>query len=223
METATRMTGEAQEQGKQVLGSATEKGQQVAQVARAEAGAVKEEVARQSGKLVQEVVDQVRIQMEAQAGQLVAGFRRLVEQGDALVGGNPEQAGPVADVARQVVSELRSLSETVESKGLDGTVREVQRFARRRPAAFLLGATVVGFGLGRLARAATSGAAAASFGAPGESFGGDAYSGDPSPLAPGLRGPVDPADRRASDYRTGPVVPVMPPMVMGTDTSREVL
>ncbi|MDA8392022.1 MAG: hypothetical protein M0Z87_04310 [Actinomycetota bacterium] len=169
---------------------------------------------------MQDLAEQVRVQLEAQAGQAVAAFRKLVDQGDALVSGNPAQAGQVAAVAGQLVGQLRTMSETVESRGLDGSVEEIRRFARRRPTTFLLGATVLGFGLGRLARSAASSQSAG----PADRTGiqppsGESYYGS----GPGLQedplgaGDFTEAGVPGSGYSTDPVMPVMPPMVMGVD------
>lgn len=220
METTTRVTGEAQEQGKHVAATLGSKGQELTDLARTEVSAVRDEISRQSGKIVQDLAEQVRVQLEAQAGQAVAAFRKVVDQGDALVRGNPDQAGPVADIAGQVVGQLRAMSETVESRGLDGTVEEIRRFARRRPTTFLLGATALGFGLGRLARSSVSAQSAGpedhvvSQLPSGSAYYGSGQGLDEEPLGVGE---FAEAGMSGSVYSTDPVMPVMPPMVMGVD------
>ncbi|HEX2272987.1 MAG TPA: hypothetical protein VHG90_03835, partial [Acidimicrobiales bacterium] len=60
-------------------------------------------------------------------------------------------ANALYDAADRVYTVATSL----EERGMGGVLEDVQAFARRRPAAFLAGAAVVGFGLGRAVRASS--------------------------------------------------------------------
>jgi hypothetical protein len=46
-----------------------------------------------------------------------------------------------------------SVAEDFQVRGVSGVLEDVQSFARRRPGAFLLGAAVIGFGVGRYVKA----------------------------------------------------------------------
>ena len=73
-------------------------------------------------------------------------------QAVALSQGRPEQAGPLVDYAEQAATWLDNAASHIEERGLEGLATDVVDFARRRPAVFLAGAAVVGFGVGRLIR-----------------------------------------------------------------------
>ncbi|WP_460528354.1 hypothetical protein [Flindersiella endophytica] len=77
------------------------------------------------------------------------------------------------DVVQQVADGGRQAADWLDHRGFDGLLTEVRSFARRRPGTFLLGATVAGFMIGRLAKATASsepeqGSSPSDF-APGES------------------------------------------------------
>jgi hypothetical protein len=63
-----------------------------------------------------------------------------------------------ADKLYEVADKVYGLADDVESGDLDieSIVTDVQRFARRRPAVFLLTAAVAGFGVGRVVRSSTA-------------------------------------------------------------------
>ena len=49
------------------------------------------------------------------------------------------------------------VADEIELRGVDGLVDEVSAFARRNPTAFMVGAAVAGFGIGRILRASAAG------------------------------------------------------------------
>lgn len=150
-------------QGQEVVSAAADRGQEVARLAtqdvRELAGAVREEAAEvtdelwaQSRQLVRETTEQVRTQAEAQTERLAETLRRLSNEGYALAQGRPNEATTVSSYIVQAAERLEQLAEEIQSRGVDGLAEEVQYLARRRPAAFILGAALVGFGAGRLIR-----------------------------------------------------------------------
>lgn len=124
-----------------VASNAADQAREVADRARSEAG----EVARRAG-------DQVRATAEDQTrriAELLDGtaseLRPMAERGD-----RPD--GTVASMARDGADRLEDLARSLQERGLDGVVAEVQRSARRRPGAFLAGCFAAGLVVGRFVR-----------------------------------------------------------------------
>ena len=53
----------------------------------------------------------------------------------------------------QAAEKLDQAADEIELRGIDGLVDEVSAFARRNPTAFVVGAALAGFGVGRVLRA----------------------------------------------------------------------
>lgn len=164
-EQAASVASAAAEQTGQVAGAAVEGTREVAtvatQTAAEVAGAVKEQVAGVAGEaktqvrnLVEESKSQLRSQAQTQTETIASQLRKLGDQVQALVDGRTAEAGPVGDYVKQAASTVNDLAGRIETKGFEGVVEDVTRFARRRPGTFLLGALAAGFGVGRLVRQA---------------------------------------------------------------------
>ena len=158
----------AADEGREVASAAADEGREVARAAardaRGLAGTAKEqatevadELVSQGQGLMEETRGQLLEQAQTQASRLAAAMRQYGEQAEALADGRPSQAGPMPDYLRQASDRLEELAERVEERGPEGLLEDLQGFARRRPGAFLLGAAVAGFGIGRLVRAGGSG------------------------------------------------------------------
>ena len=87
-----------------------------------------------------------------QATRMARAVFQVGSQAVALSEGRPEQAGPLVDYAEQAATWLDNTASYIEERGVEGLAVDVVDFARRRPAIFLAGAAVVGFGVGRLIR-----------------------------------------------------------------------
>jgi hypothetical protein len=159
-----------------VASAAAGQAQELAGTVRAEAARVTEEVSFQ----VQSLADETRQQLETQAyeatSRLAGGFRQLGEEAQALADGRPADAPNLRPYVRQAADRFHStahgltdLAATIDERGLEGLVEDAQSFARRRPAAFLMGAAAAGFLIGRMVRAGaiSSGGNGASGSAPG--------------------------------------------------------
>jgi len=167
---ARRVAGEATEQAKEVASTAAERGgalaqdvkqeaRQLAGTVRDRAGEVSEELAVQGRSLAEDAVSQLKQQAGAGTVQLAHGFRELGEEAQALAEGRPADAprlGPyvyrAADGLYGVAEGLYNIADDIENRGPGAVLDDLQRFARRRPGAFLLGAAVVGFGVGRMVK-----------------------------------------------------------------------
>jgi hypothetical protein len=167
----SQVASTAAEEARSVASTAADRGQQVAQVAvqdaRELAGTVKDQAAQvgqelstQGRNLMEETKTQLEEQTRVQAERLAGTFSKLAGEAQALAEGRPEEAPNVAGYARRAADRLYGAAdrlyevvEDVDSRGLEGLLDDVQTFARRRPAAFLLGAAIAGVGVGRMVRA----------------------------------------------------------------------
>ena len=160
---AKRVTSTAASQAKQVKGTAVGQTKTVARTAnqdvreladtvRNQADQVKGELAGQAKAMLSETQGQLQAQADVQASRLASALFQVGTQAVALSQGQPEQAGPLVDYAEQAANWLDGAAAHIEERGLEGLATDVVDFARRRPALFLTGAAVVGFGVGRIIR-----------------------------------------------------------------------
>ncbi len=171
---AQRTGAAAAERGQQVVGAAAERAQDLVGTVREETARVSEEVSSQVQSLAAEATDQLETQAQEAAHRLSQGFRQLGQETQALAEGRPSDAPNLREYVLQAADRLYSTAEgfngvaaSIEQRGIEGLVEDVQVFARRRPAAFLIGAAAAGFVIGRAVRSgsrpseATSGDGAA--------------------------------------------------------------
>jgi hypothetical protein len=165
------VASQAKQEGKRVASTAAQRGQQVAEATGQDAKVLVARTKEQAGQVAQqasteakELLDQTkgRVQGEA-ASQTQRLADRLASLGDealALSEGRPEDAARARQFAAQAADKLFEaadkvsvVADDVEDRGFEGLLDDVQRFARRRPGLFLLGAAAAGFGIGRVVRA----------------------------------------------------------------------
>lgn len=160
---ARRVTSTTKREVEQVKGAAVGSGKVVARTTkrdvrelagtvRSQADQVKGELAGQARGMLAETQGQIQAQADVQASRLASALFQVGNQAVALSQGRPEQAGPLVDYAEQAATWLDDRASYIEERGLEGLATDVVDFARRRPAVFLAGAAVVGFGVGRLLR-----------------------------------------------------------------------
>ncbi len=170
---AKSVASQAGEQAQEVAATVQEKGQQLATVASEQAQRVKDtvieqapqvgsEVVEQGRNLVQEARTQVQGELEAQSRRVGDSLSRLGNEIRALAEGRPEAATTVqpyvsnaADAVYDVADRVYGVIDDVQTRGWTGVLDDLQSFARRRPGAFLIGAAVAGFGVGRAVRASS--------------------------------------------------------------------
>jgi gas vesicle protein len=155
---ADEVSDVAGEQGKEVAQHAGSEASRVADTAKDQARQVKDEAAAQARGLVDQAKTELRDQGRSQADQAAKAIHRVGDQADALAAGRVDEAGAVADYARQAGERVHEVANRIDERGVDGLLDDVQNFARRKPGAFLLGCAAAGFVAGRLIRggAATS-------------------------------------------------------------------
>jgi hypothetical protein len=182
----------AREQGEQVKDEAVQQAQAVAGTAAGEASHVAQEAAGHARDLAADAKRQLHRQAREQTEHLGGALGQLGDRVHALAEGRREEAGPVGDYVERIADQVDELAGRVDGLGFDGLIDEVQRFARRRPGAFLAGAAITGFAVSRLGRGvqAAQDEEAGSGGqggapAPGASSGSPTTGGFP-PAAPSL-------------------------------------
>jgi vacuolar-type H+-ATPase subunit H len=152
-EEAQALASTASDRGRQIVSVADEQAQQVVGAARDQISEMASEVSVQAGHLLDEAKQHLRGQAEAQTEQVGLAVDRFASQLRALSEGRPDEAGPVAGLAKEAAEQLGQVSGRISEGGLDAIVSDVTRFARRRPAVFLAGAVVAGFAVGRAVKA----------------------------------------------------------------------
>ena len=149
---AKQVKGTAVGQTKVVARTANQDVRELAGTVRSQADQFKGELTGQVKGMLAETQGQLQAQADVQAGRLASALWQVGDQAVALSQGRPEQAGPLVDYAEQAATWLDNAASHLEERGLEGLATDVVDFARRRPAVFLAGAAVVGFGVGRLIR-----------------------------------------------------------------------
>ena len=148
---------QAKEQVREVAQSTAEQAGQVRDSVKEQASQVADEVKTQGREVLERTKEQVRQQGEAQTQQVAGSLRTLGEQAQALADGRTEDAGPVVDYVRQASDRLQGMATRLEERGAQGLVQDLEEFGRRRPGAFLAGAALAGFVVGRVVRSASPG------------------------------------------------------------------
>ncbi len=157
-EQASNVAGTAKEQAGHVAGTAKEQAGQVAGTAKEQALEVAGEAKAQARDLAGELRGQVQQQAGQQRDRLVQLVREFSDELEQMASNGGGQ-GLATEVVRQAAQRLRGVQSYVEG-GDTGTpgdiVADVRRFARRRPAAFLVAAATVGVLAGRATRSAAA-------------------------------------------------------------------
>jgi hypothetical protein len=138
------------DQASDLANSSVQAGKHVGDVAREQASGVAAEAGRQGRNLLDQAQGQLQEQA-AEGQQRIA--KKLLSLSDELgsMAGNSNQ-GVAVDLAQQAASRVRDAGHWLEKREPGQVANEVQSFARRRPAAFLLLAAGAGLVAGRLTR-----------------------------------------------------------------------
>ncbi len=137
----------AKDDARQLAGTAKEQASGVV----SEASDVVAEILEQGRSLLDSAKAELEQQLQAQTTRLAEGLSRFGDEAQHFARGRgiAEQAATkIVDAA----DALYEVADDVGSRGIDGLVDDLGGFARRRPAAFLVGAALVGFGVGRVVR-----------------------------------------------------------------------
>ena len=154
---AQHVAGVAKEQAGAVKDTAVASGQQVAEVAKEQVGNI---TAEASGQF-RDLLDQGRTELSSQLGSQKQRLGALVHSfADELgtMASSSKNAGPLTDLAKQGSRRIGELAHYIETSEPTEVLDTVRTFARRRPAAFLIGSALAGVVVGRLSRSLAAGA-----------------------------------------------------------------
>jgi hypothetical protein len=211
-------------------------GKHVADVAREQASDVAAEAGRQGRDLLQRAQGQLEEQA-AQGQQRLAD--RLLSLSDELRSMSEGSGqGVAADLARQAASQVREAGKWMEDREPRQVVNEMQSFARRRPAVFLVLAAGAGLVAGRLSRGlkdASSDDSAATAAPAAQGLGGQrAQPSEVAGFPPGTAGGVSDETRGLSApasglpptggdraWEAGPAYGEQSPLVTGDQAGRQ--
>ena len=136
------------EAGKQAAG-------EVAQTATDKAKDVAQETKAQARNVLGEAQGQLREQTRAQHQNLITNLRSLGDELNTMAE-RSEQPGTATDLVSQAGDRAHSVASWLDEREPAQLVDEVRAFARRRPAAFIVGALAAGVVAGRLTRGAVA-------------------------------------------------------------------
>jgi hypothetical protein len=121
---------------------------------RHEVGEITNELKQQARGLVDDTRSQLRDKADSQTASIADRLGGFASELQALANGHPEQAETVRRYIDQAGSAVADVAGQLKTKDFAGLVQDVQRFARRRPGAFLGASVAAGFVAGRLVRSA---------------------------------------------------------------------
>jgi hypothetical protein len=139
--------------GQEIATNARSATSDIAGTAKEQVSAVASTAQNQVRDLTSQAKDQLRTQAEEQTRRLAQNLRQMSEQLKQMAT-ESSSAGPARDLVHQAADHGLRTADFLESRGPDGVVGEMRRFARRRPGLFLLSAAVAGAAVGRMTRAA---------------------------------------------------------------------
>ena len=144
----------AKDEAKGVAQDAVQGGKQTAETAKQQAGEVASEAKNQARALFDQTRQQIASQGNDQQQRAAGGLRSVADEIQGMINGQGGTGGVASDLARQLSDRVQTAADWLETREPRDLLDEVQRFARRRPGAFLAAAGVLGFIGGRLTRGA---------------------------------------------------------------------
>ena len=138
--------------------AAREHGTAVAGSVGEQAGSVRDEATDKARDLVRQSGDQIRERADSQTKEAASTLSELSSELRSMADGADNPDGTMVRLAQEGSKQLGSLSERLESGGIDGAMDDLRRFGRRRPGVFIGACFAAGVVLGRTMRNAdTSG------------------------------------------------------------------
>ncbi|MFF7372892.1 hypothetical protein [Streptomyces tricolor] len=142
----------AKEQASVTAGQAREAAGEVAGTALDQARTVAEEARRQAGSAVGDFRGRVSEEVEGQTRRAAGTVRQWADDLAELARNAPEDS-PARGLVSQVADGGHRAADYLDRHGVGGMAEDLKGFARRRPGAFLAGAALAGFAVGRMAKA----------------------------------------------------------------------
>lgn len=140
-DTSSDRTQQVKEEGKQLTEEAKAKGQEVGRQAKTEAS-----------RVLDDAREKAREQAEGQTHRAAGALRGVADQLDSMAGGVDER-GVVVGMAENGADRIRRLADHLDEAGIDGVMRDIESFARRRPGLYVAAGVGLGMLAGRLLRA----------------------------------------------------------------------
>ncbi len=119
--------------------------------AKEQARVVGTEAKSQARQVGHQLRERVGTESEVQAQRLAGNLRQWSDELSDMADNGAE--GAPRHLVSNVARAGRSAADYLDEHGVGGAMDQVQGFARRRPGAFLIGAAVTGFAVGRIAQA----------------------------------------------------------------------
>ncbi|MDG9709567.1 hypothetical protein [Streptomyces sp. DH10] len=142
-EQASATTGQAGKAAGEVAGTALEQAKTVAGEAR-----------RQAGSAVGDLRGRVAEEVEGQTRRAAGTVRQWADDLAELARNAPDDS-PTRSLVSQVADGGHQAADYLDDHDVQGMAEDLKGFARRRPGAFLAGAALAGFAIGRMAKASS--------------------------------------------------------------------
>lgn len=200
-EEASTTAGQVKQAAGDVTSTAVEQARNVAGEAR-----------QQVGSAVHDLQQRVRAEADSQVQRLSGTLRQWAQDLSGLADNAPSDS-PARDLVAQAAHGGHRAADYLDENGMDGTLQNLQAFARRRPGAFLGSAMLAGLVVGRIAKAGKQAAQSSSdtsLQTPPE-YGAPQPSEQPSPLPPASQVPPAPATPQVPPAPPVPPAPATPP------------
>jgi len=128
---------------------------EVASTAKEQARSLAGEARSETEHVVYDVQGRLRDEAESQTRKASGNLRQWSQDLESMAK-HADSESPVGEVVRQVAEGGHGAADFLEERGVDGLLDEARDFARRKPVAFLVGAAVAGFALGRVLKVSSS-------------------------------------------------------------------
>ncbi|WP_186356646.1 hypothetical protein [Streptomonospora sp. PA3] len=184
----------------ETAGQARSAAGEVASTAGQEARTLAGDARVQAVHVADDVQERIRSEAQSQTRRAGENLRNWSWELESMAE-HGETGSPVQGMVRQVARGGHEAADFLDERGVDGLIAETRDFARRRPMAFLVGAAVAGFAVGRVLKASSAG-----------SRQDETATAQPQPA--GDR-PVAPVAPRQGEPSAGEAVPSPPPAPHG--------
>ena len=132
--------------------TAVEQAKDVAATVKDEASVVLGEAKSQAKDLYAQTQQELKDQANTQQQRIAAGLKSVGAELRAMAA-NSANAGVATDVVQQLSGRLSGAATWLGDRDANAVLTEVKRYARRKPATFIIGAAIAGIAFGRLTRA----------------------------------------------------------------------
>jgi len=153
---AAEVASTASDAAGQVVQETGEQLRQVGGAVREQVTEVTDQVATEGKRLLEDAKSTLHQQAQTETERIADALRKVGDQLTGMLAGQAPEEGPVRDYVEQASSKVNEFAGRLRQRGFDGMVSDAERFARRRPGAFLLGAAAAGALVGRVLRGTKS-------------------------------------------------------------------